>query len=121
MINEKNTLSGRYNFTHASNQRPDRMRSRRVRPSPNASRAVPDPLLIPVQYFTGKLTTSVTSNLVNEARISVQRYVGDPQNLVPFTDTQVGITPIIPSVNYLDGTTVTGLFTFGAFLRPGHG
>jgi hypothetical protein len=74
-------------------------------------------LLLPVSYVTGKLTTSISSNVVNEVRLSVQRYVGDPQNLIPFTDTQVGMTPIIPSVNYLNGTTVNGLFKFGAFLN----
>jgi hypothetical protein len=116
VINEKNTLSGRYNFTHAVTNvvmgcAPTGTTISQCLPGG------PGSLLLPVSYVTGKLTTSITSNLVNEARISVQRYVGDPQNLVPFTDTQVGIAPIIPSVNYLDGTTVTGLFKFGAFLN----
>jgi hypothetical protein len=116
VINEKNTLSGRYNFTHAVTNvvmgcAPTGTTISQCLPGG------PGSLLLPVSYVTGKLTTSITSNLVNEARISVQRYVGDPQNLVPFTDTQVGITPIIPSVNYLDGTSVTGLFKFGAFLN----
>jgi hypothetical protein len=116
VINEKNTLSGRYNFTHA-------VTNVKMGCAPTGTAISqclpggPGTLLLPVTYVTGKLTTSLSSNVVNEARFSVQRYVGTPENLIPFTDTQVGITPVIPSVNFLDGTTVTGLFKYGAFLN----
>ena len=65
------------------------------------------------QYAVLKLTTSVSPTLVNEARISLQRNIIAPQNLVPVTDTQVGITPLVPSINVLDTITVSGAFAFG--------
>jgi len=64
-------------------------------------------------YIVGKLTTILSSNLVNEARLSLQRWGTDVQNLVPFTDTQVGITPIVPTINILPTTAITGLMQWG--------
>jgi hypothetical protein len=63
-----------------------------------------------------KLTTIVTNNVVNEARVSLQRAVADLNQTVPFTDTQVGIAPVIPANNYLDEIIVSGAasFTIGA-------
>jgi hypothetical protein len=66
--------------------------------------------------YVVKLTTVLTNNLVNEARISIQRAVATLGQTVPFTDTQVGIAPVIPSNNYLDEIVVSGAasFTIGA-------
>jgi Carboxypeptidase regulatory-like domain len=66
------------------------------------------------QYWVGRVTSSLTNNLVNEARISIQRVPAYSINQTPFTDTQVGIAPIIPSVNILNTTTVSGLFTWSS-------
>jgi hypothetical protein len=68
------------------------------------------------QYIVGKLTSTLTPNLVNEARISIQRINNNEQNLIPFTDTQVGIAPVIPSFNVLNTMTVSGLMTWGGQL-----
>jgi len=60
-----------------------------------------------------RLTSILTNSLVNEVRFSIQHndaYVG---NLGPFTDTQVGIAPILPGVKYLDQIIVSGLFSAG--------
>jgi hypothetical protein len=116
VINEKNTLSGRWTYSDAITNAPIgcNITSTTLTTCLQSSGAIVE---IPTQYVTGKLTTSVTSNLVNEARLSMQRSVGKPENATPFTDAQVGITPIEPSVPYLNGVTVTGLFQFGAQLK----
>jgi hypothetical protein len=43
----------------------------------------------------------------------MQRNIVGPQNEVPVTNTQVGITPLVPSINTLDTITVSGLLAFG--------
>ncbi len=59
-----------------------------------------------------KLTSVLTNNLVNEARVSLQRFVANGHVTVPFTDTQVGIVPLIPTDNYLDEIVVSGATSF---------
>ncbi len=49
-----------------------------------------------------KLTSILSNTVVNEARISFLRTDAQLFADVPFTDTQVGITPIVPSINNLD-------------------
>ena len=60
-----------------------------------------------------KLTTIVTNNLVNEARGSFQRNVTFNQNGDPFTNTQVGMTPITPGNTAFNPITITGAFNMG--------
>jgi hypothetical protein len=64
-------------------------------------------------YGVMKLTTIVSNNVVNEAKIAIQRstIVGAVTN--PFTANQFGLTPIQPSVQYLPQIGVTGIFTIG--------
>jgi hypothetical protein len=61
----------------------------------------------PASYTTLKLTSLVTNNFVNEARLSVQTVKILPTQGIPFTDQQVGITPIVPSINALAQITFT--------------
>jgi len=64
-----------------------------------------------------RLTSVVTNSLVNEARFSVQRSLTDQTPTVPFTDTQVGILPVIPQENILNQIVVSGggaNFTIGS-------
>ncbi len=74
------------------------------------------------QYANLKLTTIVTNNLVNEARISLQQAYGNLANTGPFSNHQVGITPIYPGFLYTPGNDplgtiiVSGNFQFGAGL-----
>jgi outer membrane receptor protein involved in Fe transport len=117
VINDKNTLSGRWTYSDAITNAPigcNITATTFTTCLPEGSGAT---VQIPTQYVTGKLTTSLTSNLVNEARVSLQRSVGKPQNTTPFTDAQVGMAPLEPSVPYLNGVTITGLFQFGAQLK----
>jgi hypothetical protein len=116
IINEKNTFSGRWTYSDAITNAPIgcNITSTSTTSCLEGSGAT---VLIPTQYVTGKLTTTLTSNLVNEARFSLQRSVGKPENQISYTDSQVGITPVQPTINYLNGITITGLFQFGAQLK----
>ena len=73
----------------------------------------PGTINFPTEYMVGKLTSILSNNVVNEARLSLQAYGNLLSNDIPFTDTQVGIAPIIPSINILDTTTITGLMQWG--------
>jgi len=76
----------------------------------------PATVTIPTIYGTMKLTSTLTNNLVNEARASIQRIVGMPLNQIPFTDSEVGVQSLVPGIDYLNTFTVNGLFTGGAVL-----
>ncbi len=56
----------------------------------------------PAMYDTLRLTTLVTNNFVNEARLSIQTIQAHPVQLIPFTNAQVGIANIIPAEPSLD-------------------
>jgi hypothetical protein len=69
-----------------------------------------------------RLTSILTNSLVNEARVSFQRYNAVNSEGDPFTDTQVGVTPLnpAPSLNGLSYFNVGGsgascaFFCFGS-------
>jgi len=110
IINQKNTFSGRWSYFNALTNAPMGCNSALCLPgSPSVAPSI-------TQYIVGKLTTSLSSNLVNEARFSLQRIVTTPQNLIPFTDAQVGIAPVEPTVPYLNTMTISGLMAWGARL-----
>ena len=112
VINAKNTLSGRFeweddpllapiavnNATTVSNTLPG---------SPIYSLKANDQAIL-------KLTTILTSNLVNEARISYQRFVSTDHVRSPYTNSSVGIKDL-GSLDTLSPLTVTGLFTLGGY------
>jgi hypothetical protein len=118
VINDKNTLSSRWTYSHA-------LTTATMGCNPTSATLTAclpgagDLILIPTQYYVEKLTTSLTSNLVNEARFSVQRSVGDPQQTTTFTNAQVGLPNIVPSVPFLDGFSIggSGTLQFGSQLR----
>jgi len=60
-----------------------------------------------------KLTSILTPNLVNEARMSVVRIPAHSHTGEALTAPQVGMTPIQQSFNYLPVITVSGLFSSG--------
>jgi hypothetical protein len=74
----------------------------------------PGLLYYSTQYAVLKLTSILSPNVVNEARISMQRSVATTQSQLPFTDTQVGITPIVPSYNAFNKIVISGLMQFQA-------
>ena len=64
------------------------------------------------RYYVGKLTSVLTNSLVNEARFSLQRALTDQHPTVPFTDTQVGILPVLAGFNSLNQIMVNGAASF---------
>jgi hypothetical protein len=61
-----------------------------------------------------KLTSILTTNLVNEAHVAYRRNIAISSPASPFTNTQFGITPIDPkSIQVASPITVTGLFSLG--------
>lgn len=113
VINAKNTLSGRYYYTDDPTQ---------VSFSCGVAGGAPGICLpntgveneVKNHYAVLRLTSILTNNVVNEARVSYQRNLIDAHLVNPFTDTQVGIKPIEPSIDNLNFITVTGLFTIGS-------
>jgi hypothetical protein len=114
VINNKNTLSTHYYYAHDPT----------LTSFSCGASAGPPGICYPNTALTGvigtmygvlKLTSIVTNSLINEARFSVQRnaFVGLVNNV--FTNSQVGIHDIIPQNDYLDGITVTNLFSVGTF------
>jgi hypothetical protein len=65
-----------------------------------------------------KLTSILSNNLVNEARIAIQRNVSNDRALVPFTNSQVGIANVTQGVDIFDQILVGGSFSLGAFGVP---
>jgi len=65
-----------------------------------------------------KLTSLLTTTLVNEARMSFQRNGVLPRTKQQFTDTGVGITPVTPQIDLLAPLTVLGQFDSGGQTEP---
>ncbi|HTA41953.1 MAG TPA: carboxypeptidase-like regulatory domain-containing protein [Bryobacteraceae bacterium] len=57
-----------------------------------------------------KLTSVLSSAFVNEGRISFQRNLAAEHNGVPFTATQLGMTPINPAIDVMNPITISGAF-----------
>ncbi len=64
-------------------------------------------------YAVLKLTSILTNNLVNEARVSMQRDTAATHATNTYTNEQFGINSISPYERDLDQITVNGLFTTG--------
>jgi hypothetical protein len=112
-FNSKNTLSGRWFFG------PDTTTASMGCGTGGSSITLclpggPAQLYYSTQYAVLKLTSIVSANLVNEVRVSAQRSVATTQSELPFTDTQVGITPIVPSYNAFNKIVINGLLQFQA-------
>jgi len=113
VINDKNTLAGRYFYTSD----PTAISFNQGYAGTTICACLPDTGM--TTRFTTitsllKLTSIVNNNFVNEARVSYQRIDDYLAHNIPFTNTQVGIAPILPTVTTLDQITVTGFFQFGA-------
>jgi hypothetical protein len=122
VINEKNTLAGRYFFSATPTQVGFNCGSSAQNASAPPGICLPDTAAL-TRYTSDaavvRLTSILTSNLVNEARISVQRSVSQQRNLVAFTNAQVGIASISSKAPELDNITVNSLFTIGSSVPTG--
>lgn len=114
IINSKHTLSGRYfvetdplygNF--ASNG--TRITATNLLPGfPISEQKTNHAALL-------RLTSVLSNNLVNEARISYQRVASNALNLETYTMSQVGITNLTPGLDDLSGITISGMYGMGAY------
>jgi Carboxypeptidase regulatory-like domain len=106
VINPKQTLGLRF-FTSQDPQ---------VLPFTNANGELPG---TPANYLYAnteavvKLTTLLSNSLVNEGRLSFQRNLAANNSNVPFTTTQLGMTPINPAITIMNPITIQGLFNLG--------
>jgi hypothetical protein len=106
VINSKQSLGARF-FTSQDPQ---------TLPFTNANGELPG---TPASYLYAntesvlKLTSLLSSNIVNEGRISFQRNLAQNSNGVPFTTTQLGMTPINPNITTMNAITIQGLFNMG--------
>ena len=106
VINNQHTLSARF-FTSQDPQ---------TIPFSSANGELPG---TPASYLYAntnaalKLTSILTNTLVNEARLSYQRNLASNSNGVPYTATQLGMTPINPAIPVLNPITIQGLFNVG--------
>jgi Carboxypeptidase regulatory-like domain/TonB dependent receptor-like, beta-barrel len=115
VLNSRETVSGRYEYetdpTHASFP---------VINATLAGTSLPGTPVTATKLGHSallKLTSILSNTLVNEARISFQRYNAVNSEGDPFTDTQVGVTPLnpAPSLNGLSYFNVGGSGTNCAF------
>ncbi len=116
LINSKNTFSAKYFYTQDPQTEPF---------NPGAGGAPSSNLAgTPISnYYANtnavlKLTTIVTNNLVNEARVSGQRNNAIGSDTTPGTPQGVGQTPIVPTMNELPVTIVAGAFNMFGTLAP---
>jgi hypothetical protein len=61
-----------------------------------------------------KLTSVLSTNFVNEARMSAQRTITISTPSVPFTNEEIGIPSLVAQLNKLDSISIAGLFSIGA-------
>lgn len=116
VINPKNTLSARFEWEDDPLQAPDAVInativSNTLPGSPIYSLKANDQTLL-------KLTTIATSNLVNEARISYQRFVSTDRVESPYTNASVGMAQLGTSPT-LSALTVTPNFSLGGYTGYG--
>jgi hypothetical protein len=113
IINREHTLSGRYMYSADPTDAPF---SCAIVNGTTASCVPGAPITFsyPDHAAVLKLTSVLSNNLVNEARVSYQRFSSSAQNLVPFTNSQVGIAGLTPQVNQLTALNVTNQFVVGA-------
>jgi hypothetical protein len=113
VINSKHTLSGRYIYETDP-----------LNANFPALNALEPGNALPGNSFTTaktnheallKLTSILSNNLINEARISFQRYltVGTAGNL--YKNSQVGVADLTPGTDNLSYWTVNGAFAFGSY------
>jgi hypothetical protein len=114
VINSKHTLSGRYSYEQDPTNSPF--------PTLNITligNTLPGYPVVTTKWNHAallKLTSILTNNLVNEARIAFQRNVTIDNYSNQFSDSQFGIVPLNPGYDHLSYFTVgagSGGFSFG--------
>jgi hypothetical protein len=109
VINGKHTLSGKWFYDEDPTQAPFGC-SATASAGAGLSTCLPNTAghtLYSEQTGMVRLTSLLSTTLVNEARISFQRTTAHLYPDIPFTNSQVGIANISPSVDYLDQIVVS--------------
>jgi hypothetical protein len=118
VLNSRNTISGRFFYSSVHTIGPIGTGATTSTVSQGLPGA-PGSFTFPTEYTTGKLTTIVSNNVVNEVKGSVQRtvvydypgFVNSNGSLV--TNSQFGVTPVEPTYDVSNKYTIKGLFVFG--------
>lgn len=115
VLSSRHTLSGRYMFEQDPTDGNFASNGTRI----TASNVLPGfPVHSQKTYHAAllRLTSVLSNNLVNEARVSYQRVIAEASNLDTYTNSQVGITDLTPGVDNLSEVTISGLggLSFGS-------
>jgi hypothetical protein len=108
LVNTKNTLAMRYLYTN----------NPQVLPLSGGFPGAPANTQFTNTDAVLKLTTLVSSSLVNELRGSFQRNLSATTDTTPATPAQIGMTPITPGVNLMTPFIIVGTGTIGGTLAP---
>ena len=112
VLSPKNTLSGKYFYSTDPTLAPFGTGSTSTTPGTGL---LGGPLQTTFTYdnATLKLTSVLTNNLVNELRGTYELFKANDKPLIPFTDQQAGIQPLVSGIDQLAAITVTGDFSLG--------
>ena len=113
ILSGKHTLSGRYFFERDPTNGNFASNGTRI----TATNILPGfPVHSEKTYHAAllRLTSVLSNNLVNEARVSYQRVFAEAQNLNTYTNSQLGIADLTPGIDNLSQVTITGLYSFGS-------
>jgi hypothetical protein len=123
VISSKNTFSGKYFYSAVQTLGTIGTGATSATPTTGLPGA-PGSLRFPNMYMLAKLTTIVSTNIVNEMRASLQRsVVFDYPGFVntngsPVTNTQLGVTSVEPTFDPPEKYSISGLFQFGTGVNP---
>jgi hypothetical protein len=112
LLNSKHTLQGRYMFTED--------------PQTTAFGIASTPGTPNTTYYANtisnlKLTSLMTNNFVNVAKVSFQRNIANGGDVTHYTPQQVGITPIVPSQTQPPVILILNASGIGGTLAPFYG
>ena len=113
IINGKHTLSGRYFFEQDPTNGNFASNGTRI----TASNVLPGfPVAEQKTYHAAllRLTSVLSNNLVNEARVSYQRVIAVASSVTNLTNSQIGVTALTPGVDNLSEVSISGLYSFGS-------
>jgi len=118
VINSKNTFSGRYFYSATETDGTIGVGTTSATVTQGLPGS-PGSVRFPTMYMVAKVTSLVSSNLVNEVRAALQRsvvydypgFVNADGSLV--TNTQLGVTPVEPTYDVSNRFTIQGLMAIG--------
>ncbi len=113
ILSNKHTLSGRYFFEQDPTDGNFASNGTRI----TASQVLPGfPVHSQKTYHAAllRLTSVLSNNLVNEARVSYQRVIAVANNLNTYTNSQIGINDLTSGVDNLSQVSISGLYSFGS-------